>query len=538
VSSAAWVAVWLAFPADGFWRVAAIDALWIAVSALASAVCLAAAVQPEHAHLRPALVALAAGSLSWAVGQGVWSYYELLANRPSPYPSVADAGYLACVPLLALALVFWPYDGRRRPLVRFAEASFAAGAASLASFTFLIAPAIATDSGGWAKALDILYPISEFGVAAVVAGAVLLEGWIERQRLFLMLAGMLALALADAFYGLVDYATGGPIDIGWTLAFLLVGLVASPPRLAERWRNARFPSWAWAAMVVSLLTAVGGENVKEELDRLNWTDGLETAGIVAVSLALVARFFVVVRQAERHAETAVLAHAELAAQQEHEREHRDRFMAEIVAAREDEARRVAGLLHDDAVQRLTALALQLELLERRVPLAEVGGLASEARDVTRALRQLMTELHPAVLESQGLAAAVEVVGEPLRARGVKLVVDAPEERAPADVEQIAYRVVHEALVNVLKHADAAHVGITIAIDESLRCEVRDNGSGFDIASAESAPSRGSFGLRLVRERIERAGGRLLIDSRPGEGTRVVFELPLPVPATERETVFA
>jgi signal transduction histidine kinase len=214
-------------------------------------------------------------------------------------------------------------------------------------------------------------------------------------------------------------------------------------------------------------------------------------------------------------------------------------MAEIVSAREDEARRVAALLHDDAVQRLTALALRLELAERRAPEAEIGPLAAEAQAITRSMRQLMTELHPAVLESQGLSAAIEVVAEPLRERGVRVLIDSPERRAPADVEQVAYRVVQEALANALKHARATHVYISIELGDTLRCEVRDDGRGFDTSSVDSALSRGSLGLHLVRERIERAGGRLLLHSGPGSGTSIVFDLPLPASAApEREAVSA
>jgi signal transduction histidine kinase len=536
---AGWVAAWLAFPSGGSWRTAAIDVLWLVVAALAGALCLAAAAVPANARLRRSLIALAAGSFAWGGGQAIWTYYELLADRPSPYPSLADAGYLACTPLLALALVYWPYDGGRRPRARVAEAALAAGAASLAAFVFLIGPALDADSSGWAKVLDILYPISEFGTAAIVAGAVLLEGWIERQRLFLMLAGLVALGLADGLYGFVDYSTGNPIDIGWTLAFVLVGLAAAPPQLADRWCNARFPTWAWAAMVVILLSGVAVDHFQKDLGRLGWADAVETGGILVLFLALIARFLVVLREAERQTEAVASAHAKLAVQQAQEREHRDRFMGEIVAAREDEARRVAGLLHDDAVQRLTALALRLELAERRAPAADIGSLAQEARDITRSMRQLMTELHPAVLESQGLAAAIEVVAEPLRQQGVRVFVDAPARRAPADVERVAYRVAHEALVNTLKHADATEAVVSIRLEAGLRCEIRDNGCGFDTASVESALSRGSLGLHLVRERIERAGGRLLIHSSPGAGTSILFDLPIAVSATvPREAVSA
>src|SRR6266545_1668576 len=123
---AVWVAAWLAFPLQGSWRTGVIDLLWLVIAALAGTLCLAAAAQRSNRRLRASLIALAAGTYAWGAGQAVWAYYELVADRPSPYPSLADAGYIACIPLLAFALVVWPYEGGRRTLTRVAEAALAA----------------------------------------------------------------------------------------------------------------------------------------------------------------------------------------------------------------------------------------------------------------------------------------------------------------------------------------------------------------------------------------------------------------------------
>jgi signal transduction histidine kinase len=281
-------------------------------------------------------------------------------------------------------------------------------------------------------------------------------------------------------------------------------------------------------VVVSLLLAVGVDHAVEDADVLPWNDVAETAGIIILFLALVGRFFVVLREATRQTETAKKAKDELAVQQARERAYRDRFLTQIVAAREDEARRVAVLLHDDAVQQLTAHMLRLEILERRAGLPELGLLAAEAREVTRSLRRLMTELHPTMLESQGLAAAIEAVAEPLREQGIKVVIDPLGLRPPVELERVAYRVIHEALVNVLKHAKATQVLVSIELTkDTLHCEVRDDGRGFDTSDVESGLSRGSFGLNLLRERIDLAGGRLRLESGHGNGTSIAFDLPLP-----------
>ncbi len=101
-----------------------------------------------------------------------------------------------------------------------------------------------------------------------------------------------------------------------------------------------------------------------------------------------------------------------------------------------------------------------------------------------------------------------------------------ETRVSHELEAIAYRVAHEALTNVAKHAGASRVDVTITVDEVLRCEIRDDGLGFDDSLVDSALSRGSLGLHIARERIERSGGTLLVRSAAGEGTTLGFELAL------------
>ena len=213
--------------------------------------------------------------------------------------------------------------------------------------------------------------------------------------------------------------------------------------------------------------------------------------------------------------------------QEQERSTRDRFLAGIVSAQDYEARRVAELLHDDVVQRLTALGLRLELTAGRGGDEALVGLAREAGEITSAIRRLLVELHPAVLESQGLSAAVDAAAASLRAVDVDVTVQELDVRLPQETEQLAYRLVQEALSNALKHAQASKVEVRLAVEgRALHCEVVDDGVGFALEEAASAVRRGSFGLQLVRERIAIARGRVEIDSAPGEGTSFRFQLPL------------
>lgn len=212
--------------------------------------------------------------------------------------------------------------------------------------------------------------------------------------------------------------------------------------------------------------------------------------------------------------------------QERERTTRDRFVAEVVAAQERESRRIADLLHDDAVQQLTALALRLELTAQRSGDEALTALARDASRVTASLRRLLVDLHPAVLESQGLAAAIEAAGTQLRHAGIQVDLTSAPARLPTEIERLAYRLVQEALANVLEHASASRVEVSVTDGgDVLRCQIRDDGTGFDGERLDSAVAQGHLGLHLVRERVALAGGRFLVESRPGAGTTFSFELP-------------
>ena len=222
---------------------------------------------------------------------------------------------------------------------------------------------------------------------------------------------------------------------------------------------------------------------------------------------------------------------------ERERTTRDRFLAEVVAAQELERRRIAELLHDDAVQRLTALGLRIELASMRSGDRSLLQLSSEAGQILTELRRLLVELHPAVLESQGLSAAIDAASESLRSIGVDVLVEPFTERLRPELEQLAYRLVQEALANSLKHAGATHVQVRLgAADGWLAVEVSDDGRGCDASTAESAVTLGSFGLHLVRERVELAGGQFTLASPPGRGTTFGFELPLSAQPVEAAPV--
>jgi len=217
-----------------------------------------------------------------------------------------------------------------------------------------------------------------------------------------------------------------------------------------------------------------------------------------------------------------------------EQERRTRMLlASLVAAQEAERRRIAFDLHDGPVQELAAALLRLESLGSKLGQAGDGRLARRVEEIVADLRGayeqargLLFSLKPDVLEEEGLGAAVaELLVQLARTTGLETKIeDERRSRASLDLELIAFRVVHEALVNVRKHAGARSVVVRLRTKGGLRCEVADDGVGFDPAAARERLF-GHLGLPSMRERVELAGGTFSLESSPGHGTTIRFALP-------------
>jgi PAS domain S-box-containing protein len=224
-----------------------------------------------------------------------------------------------------------------------------------------------------------------------------------------------------------------------------------------------------------------------------------------------------------------------------ERVERDRrhLLGQLITAQEEERRRLAGDLHDDAIQSLTAARMHLSVLHHQLDRlggatpAAVGTALANARDNLEqglaAARTFLFDLRPPLLDSAGLEPALRQQLAKLAERtGCKTEVTwLLDERLDADLETVAFRVVQEALANVARHADATTVWVQAERDgPDVVLQVADDGVGFDPPAArERAAATGHLGLRSMAERIQTAGGSLDITSGPGDGTRVVLRLP-------------
>ena len=214
---------------------------------------------------------------------------------------------------------------------------------------------------------------------------------------------------------------------------------------------------------------------------------------------------------------------------------RAQLVLRLVNAQEEERRRVARELHDQVGQYLTGLSLglnRLEQLHSHQPDAEelIRRLRQLADDMSRDAHHLAMELRPAALDDLGLAAAVSNYADGVALRS-RLEVDVHCDltvRLDPVIETTVYRVLQEALTNVVKHARAKHVSIILERRESaVRAIVEDDGVGFDVdRGLAHAPGSARLGLVGMRERASVVGGELQIESRPGHGTTLFLRVPI------------
>lgn len=211
---------------------------------------------------------------------------------------------------------------------------------------------------------------------------------------------------------------------------------------------------------------------------------------------------------------------------------RGELIEKLLTAQEDERRRIARELHDEAGQALTALILNLEMTERAAPLEEAARLErlrAIAEHTLSELRTLIYELRPTILDDLGLGAAIRwLVKEVVEPAGitVELQLRGLEGRLPHAVETAVFRITQEAFNNMLKHAQASRARVAVEVDQEVSITVEDNGRGFNPATVPPSRTGRGLGLLGMRERAELLGGRLVVESTLGRGTRVHGVLPL------------
>src|SRR5262249_8340993 len=215
------------------------------------------------------------------------------------------------------------------------------------------------------------------------------------------------------------------------------------------------------------------------------------------------------------------------------REQLRHFSGQLIAAQEEERRRIARELHDDLNQRLVLLALEISGPERGPARARSGGeagrrVAERLGEIASDVHRLAYRLHPFKLEYLGLAAAARGLSQEIAA-APQITVEFAEHDVPSglprEVALCAYRVLQEALSNVVRHSGSAYAKVELYGDEAgLNLTVRDFGAGI---TREAVTSTHGLGLASMRERLRLVNGTLTVDSSP-PGTQPEGHIPTPL----------
>ena len=199
---------------------------------------------------------------------------------------------------------------------------------------------------------------------------------------------------------------------------------------------------------------------------------------------------------------------------------------------EEEAKRIAHALHDEAAQLLASVYIALEGVSRDLP-PSAGRKLQKVKTlldpIEAHLRQLAHELRPTILDDLGLIPALEFLAQGVSQRANLQVTVGGQQvgRLPTSVETALYRIVQEALNNACRHAKASRA--TIRLEQNgrlIRCIVSDDGVGFDVPAVVNRKGHTGLGLTGIRERLNAIGGDYRIISAPGQGTTLQVEIPL------------
>jgi two-component system, NarL family, sensor kinase len=226
----------------------------------------------------------------------------------------------------------------------------------------------------------------------------------------------------------------------------------------------------------------------------------------------------------------------------HSQDEREAMLLASLAASDRERATIAADLHDGIVQGLAGASYSLSAAaerarERDATSAKVmTATATDLRRWVRELRSLVVTITPPQLHVQGLATSLADLAATLEVRGLDVSVDVTgTERLDETTETLVYRAAQEAVRNIVRHADASAVTLSVAREstagsgrreETLALRVRDDGCGFETDNT-AARARGSVGLELLSALVTSHGGTLNIDASPGQGTELVLQVPLP-----------
>jgi signal transduction histidine kinase len=509
--------VWMSLALGGSTATAWFDDLAVLGAALAGATCCAEAARRGSGRCRRAWALMTASALSWAAGQATWCWFELMQGRAVPFPSPADAGFLLAVPpALAAVLLLAGHDRLAWRLRSVLDGLIVAVALLSVSWaTVLGAVHRAAGSSMPVTALALTHPVGDVAVGTMLVILVIRAPRRGRLPLILLALGLSAAALAD---GAVAYGTaatglgrGGVLDTGWVAAHLLLGLAALRAAAAPLAPVAESPSASPGRRLLPYLpVAIAGVMAVDEEFHGGPLDRVLFAMIVLLVLLVVARELLTVRE-RPHGTDAARGHRAAAS-----------GPGDVGAVRLWLARE----LHDDALQTLTTMLLDMEQVRREVAETTVSGRVLDFQHSTRSaiggLRRLLGELRDQSGEDHRLVGDLtDLLGQLDDRAGIKGRISVSPSWPASLSTHIASnlrRIAEEALRNAALHSGAQHVLVTLeAEEERLTLTVSDDGQGCRWAGTASP---GGSGLLGMQERALLLGGHLEVRSRPGGGTTV------------------
>jgi PAS domain S-box-containing protein len=325
-------------------------------------------------------------------------------------------------------------------------------------------------------------------------------------------------------------------DYPWVIPKMLRGDVVHVPRMSELPADARAERKEWEIESIQSILLVPMQ-----------TSGVVTGyvGFDAVCaektwssefIALLRYFGEIVSNTltRRQAAAALIENRLLASSAEQMRS----LSRRLVEVRDQEQHRLSAELHDRIGQNLTALSINLNIIDGLIPLELQPKLAERLRDskglVENSIsfaRDMIAELRPPALDDYGLLAGLRWYGAQVQRRtGMATAVegDEPVPRLAAPVEGALFRIAQEALANTVKHARARKASLRISHHGGgTILTIADDGVGFDLASLHQLHLQGHWGLIIMQERAEAVGAQLRKESAPGQGTRIVVEIAGP-----------
>jgi signal transduction histidine kinase len=475
---------------------------------------------------------IALSQLLFVVGDLLWVTFDTILHI-DPWPSAADAFYLAGYPVFAMGLLGLIRARRTgRDGKALIDAAIVAVGLGLLAWVLLVGPYFDDHSlSALELSISIAYPLGDILVMAV-AVRLMTGGGFRTPAFRLLSMSLVALLAADVVYGVLQlsggYQEGGWLDGTWLVSYALlaacalhpaVGRLSAPEEPEAKPNRRRLVVLAGATLLAPAALVIQSRRGFQAVDI-----GVIAASSSALILLVVARLAGLVRELDRLVERLSRSQQE-----------RERLVHRSMRASEEERVRIAAELHDGPLQRLAELGFGLERVRMRLERGEAvpaKGVLEPLQEAlskeVHAIRTMMSSLRPPVLDEQGLESALRDAAASFAARTgatCRVRVDMSKRLDP-ESETVLYRVAQEALRNVDKHAAATDVSLELRQrDGHVELSVRDDGMGFDPPALGWSFTDGHLGIAAMRELVRMAGGTLRVESRRGAGTTVISALP-------------